>query len=185
MSHCLERGNEMIVGDQSHLHLYEQGSSAHVRAKQQTPAGPHLHVSLYLEELTPVCLCCVFVLTQVAGVHPRTVTTLPNGTFDLDEVESKIRHDYPRAYLPRSRLICVENTHNVKGGRVLPLTFLQEVGRDLVFNVFFKGSKQISAVHYVPIVRGFSSSTTRHNSINGTHKRCGCTMMLIGKGEGL
>ncbi|XP_060951412.1 uncharacterized protein LOC133028235 [Limanda limanda] len=87
MSHCWERGNEMIVGDLSHMHLYEQGSSA-----------------------------------QVAGVHSTTVTTLPNGTFDLDELESKIRHAYPR-----SRLICLENTHNIKGGRVLPLAFLQEV----------------------------------------------------------
>ncbi|XP_034427190.1 probable low-specificity L-threonine aldolase 2 [Hippoglossus hippoglossus] len=92
MSHCLERGNEMIVGDQSHMHIYEQGSSA-----------------------------------QVAGVHTNTVTTLPNGTFDLDELESKIRHNYPHPSQPRSRLICLENTHNIKGGRVLPLTFLQEV----------------------------------------------------------
>ncbi|XP_075950126.1 uncharacterized protein LOC142952029 [Anarhichas minor] len=92
MVHCRERGDEMIVGDRSHLHIYEQGGSA-----------------------------------QLAGVHSVTVTTLPDGTFDLDQLESKIRHDYPKSYYPRSRLICLENTHNVQGGRVLPLTFLQEV----------------------------------------------------------
>ncbi|XP_053270335.1 uncharacterized protein LOC128427272 [Pleuronectes platessa] len=90
MSHCWEWGNEMIVGDLSHLHIYEQGSSA-----------------------------------QVAGVHSTTVTTLRNGTFDLDELESKIRPDHPS--LARSRLICLENSHNIQGGCVLPLTFLQEV----------------------------------------------------------
>lgn len=30
MVHCQERGDEMIVGDLSHLHIYEQGGSAQV-----------------------------------------------------------------------------------------------------------------------------------------------------------
>ena len=68
---------------------------------------------------------------QVAGVHSAMATTLRDGTFDLDELESKIRHSYPKPYFPRSRLICVENTHNIQGGRVLPLSFLQEVHRQL------------------------------------------------------
>lgn len=69
----------------------------------------------------------VWLCWQLAGVHSTTVTTLPDGTFNLDELESKIRHDYPDPHFPRSRLICVENTHNIQGGRVLPLPFLQEV----------------------------------------------------------
>nr|XP_020460916.1 probable low-specificity L-threonine aldolase 2 isoform X2 [Monopterus albus] len=92
MVHCRERGDEMIVGDLSHLHIYEQGGSA-----------------------------------QLAGVHSTTVTTLPDGTFDLEQLELKICHGYPDPHYPRSCLICVENTHNIQGGRVLPLTFLQEV----------------------------------------------------------
>ncbi|XP_008300571.1 threonine aldolase 1 [Stegastes partitus] len=92
MVHCRERGDEMIVGDRCHIHIYEQGSSA-----------------------------------QLAGVHSTTVTTLPDGTFDLDQLESKIRHGYPDPHYPRSRLICLENTHNIQGGRVLPLPFLKEV----------------------------------------------------------
>ncbi|XP_076855601.1 threonine aldolase 1 [Brachyhypopomus gauderio] len=92
MLHCRERGDEMIVGDLSHLHMYEQGGSA-----------------------------------QLAGVHSTTVTTLADGTFDLDQLDSKIRHGYPDPHYPRSRLVCVENTHNILGGRVLPLSFLQEL----------------------------------------------------------
>ncbi|KAK5881470.1 hypothetical protein CesoFtcFv8_022263 [Champsocephalus esox] len=92
MVHCRERGDEMIVGNLSHLHIYEQGGSA-----------------------------------QLAGVHATTVDNLPDGSFDLEQLESKIRHGYPDPHYPRSRLICVENTHNIQGGRVLPLTFLQEV----------------------------------------------------------
>lgn len=37
MVHCRERGDEMIVGDLSHLHIYEQGGSAQVRYR-----GMHL-----------------------------------------------------------------------------------------------------------------------------------------------
>ncbi|XP_063077296.1 threonine aldolase 1 [Engraulis encrasicolus] len=92
MVHCRERGDEMIVGDLSHVHIYEQGNCA-----------------------------------QLAGVHSTTVNTFANGTFDLDQVESKIRHGYPDAHYPRSRLVCVENTHNIQGGRVLPLAFLKEL----------------------------------------------------------
>ncbi|XP_072524097.1 threonine aldolase 1 [Salminus brasiliensis] len=92
MVHCRERGDAMIVGDLSHLHIYEQGGSA-----------------------------------QLAGVHSTTVTTLPNGTFDLDQLDSKICHGYPDAHYSRSRLVCVENTHNILGGRVLPISFLQEL----------------------------------------------------------
>ncbi|XP_067914461.1 threonine aldolase 1 isoform X2 [Heterodontus francisci] len=95
MCHCRERGAELIVGDQAHIHLYEQGGVA-----------------------------------QVAGVHSSIVKNLPDGTFDLNEVESKIRHDFPDLHHPRTCVICLEDTQNVQGGRVLPLSFLQEV-RDL------------------------------------------------------
>lgn len=118
MVHCRERGDEMIVGDLSHVHIYEQGGSAQVSA----PPG-----ALSLCPHRPPHSVCVCVSTQLAGVHAATVTTLPDGTFDLDQLESKIRHGYPKPYYPRSRLICLENTHNIQGGRVLPLAFLQEV----------------------------------------------------------
>ncbi|XP_035679756.1 probable low-specificity L-threonine aldolase 2 isoform X1 [Branchiostoma floridae] len=62
---------------------------------------------------------------QLGGIHPRTVRNKPDGTFDLDEVESKVRTSDP--HLPITRLICVENTQNICGGRVLPLSFLKEL----------------------------------------------------------
>lgn len=124
MVHCRERGDEMIVGDLSHLHIYEQGGSAQVGVPEQLWSDPLHLFPHHPEVLHPVCIC---VLTQLAGVHATTVTNLPDGSFDLEQLESKIRHGYPDPHYPRSRLICVENTHNIQGGRVLPLTFLQEV----------------------------------------------------------
>lgn len=52
MVHCKERGDEIIVGDLSHLHIYEQGGSAQV-------SGPHAPLRIFPHRLhsTP----CVFV----------------------------------------------------------------------------------------------------------------------------
>ena len=52
--------------------------------------------------------------------------TNPDGTLDLLEIESKVR-SREDAHQPISRLICVEQTHNGTGGRVLSLEYLQRV----------------------------------------------------------
>ncbi|XP_068161795.1 uncharacterized protein [Antennarius striatus] len=123
MVHCRERDDEVILGDLSHIHIYEQGGTAQVSA----PAGPSCISSILHPLCVCVCVCVCVILTQLAGVHSTTVNNLADGTFDLEQLESKIRHDYPDPHYPRSRLICVENTHNILGGRVLPLSFLKEV----------------------------------------------------------
>ncbi|XP_071960828.1 uncharacterized protein [Antedon mediterranea] len=87
MSHCPGRGEEVILGDQSHIFIWEQGG-----------------------------------ISQLAGVHPRTVKNKDDGTFDIKEAESKIRSD--DVHLTVTRLICVENTF---GGKPLPLQFLKDV----------------------------------------------------------
>ena len=53
MVHCRERGDEMIVGDLSHLHIYEQGGSAQVSVLQLH----HLECAENFEGLS-VCLLC-------------------------------------------------------------------------------------------------------------------------------
>ena len=64
-------------------------------------------------------------MATVACVHPRTLTNLPDGTFDLEEVESKIRGSY--SYEPTTRVICVENTQNYIGGRVIRPSYMEEL----------------------------------------------------------
>lgn len=91
MSHCWERGQEVLLGDLSHIHLYEQGG-----------------------------------ISQLAGVHARTVVNRPNGTFDIDEMQTKIR-PYFDVHQPRTALVCLENTHNRCSGAVLPLDFIAQV----------------------------------------------------------
>lgn len=42
MVHCRERGDEMILGDLAHLHVYEQGGSAQVWSQPVVSFSVHL-----------------------------------------------------------------------------------------------------------------------------------------------
>jgi len=68
---------------------------------------------------------------QVAGVQLRTVTNRNDGTFDLNEMMSRIRNNKNFNYLPSTQLVCVENTHNTCGGRSTPLKWLRELAEVL------------------------------------------------------
>jgi len=57
-------------------------------------------------------------VSALGGIHVRTVPNLPDGTLDPQDVEAAIRPD--NLHFPRTRVICLENTHNVCGG--VPLT---------------------------------------------------------------
>ncbi|XP_026332994.1 probable low-specificity L-threonine aldolase 2 [Hyposmocoma kahamanoa] len=62
---------------------------------------------------------------HLGGVLLSTLRNKPDGTFDLKEMESRIRgfdiHE------PVTNLVAVENTHNYCGGKVLPMTWLDEL----------------------------------------------------------
>jgi threonine aldolase len=57
----------------------------------------------------------------LGGLHPRTVLNQPNGTLDLGDVEAAIRAD--NVHFPRTRLICLENTHNRCSGAALSVEY--------------------------------------------------------------
>lgn len=62
----------------------------------------------------------------VASIHPRTVPNQPDGTLQLDELEAAVRGD--NIHFPRTRLIALENTHNLCGGAPLDPSYLSAVG---------------------------------------------------------
>ena len=90
MLHCSRRGDAALVGDKSHINVFEQGG-----------------------------------LASLGGVHTTTVRNLPDGTLDLEEITSKINPD--DIHFPCTKLLCIENTHNLMGGRVLSLDYLNKV----------------------------------------------------------
>lgn len=56
-------------------------------------------------------------VSVLGGIHTRAVPNLPNGMLDPEDVEEAIRSD--NVHHPRSRVVCLENTHNRAGGAVL------------------------------------------------------------------
>lgn len=90
LTHCA-RGEEVILGDRSHMFHNEAGG-----------------------------------MSALGGVHPHTVPNQPDGTMRLKDIESAIRGD--NVHWPRTRLICLENTHNHCNGSALPAEYIDSVG---------------------------------------------------------
>ncbi|KAK5638405.1 hypothetical protein RI129_012700 [Pyrocoelia pectoralis] len=63
---------------------------------------------------------------SLAGAQCSLVANKADGTFDLDEVRKRIRVNTD-VHQPSTSLIVVENTHNMCGGQVLPLSWLDEL----------------------------------------------------------
>jgi threonine aldolase len=93
LNHCSQFGSEIILGDESHIHVFEQGGCA-----------------------------------TLGRVHTRTVPTQPDGTLLLKDIEERIRPVIDD-HFPLSKLVCLENTHNRMGGKVLTVEYIQSVGQ--------------------------------------------------------
>jgi threonine aldolase len=89
LTHCA-RGEEVILGDKSHMFLNEAGG-----------------------------------MSALGGIHPHTVANQPDGTIMLEDIESAIRGS--NVHFPRTRLICLENTHNRCNGAALPVEYIESV----------------------------------------------------------
>jgi threonine aldolase len=87
---CNSRGSEIIVGDKSHIFLFEQAGAA-----------------------------------QFGGVTPRSVPNQSNGTMNINDIKLAIRDK--DIHEPETKLICIENTHNACGGKILPIDFMKEL----------------------------------------------------------
>jgi threonine aldolase len=62
----------------------------------------------------------------LGGIHPHTVPNQPDGTLRLQDIEAAIRPD--NVHFPRTRLICLENTHNRCSGAALTPEYMNQVG---------------------------------------------------------
>ena len=64
-------------------------------------------------------------ISAVGGIHPHTIVNQPDGTMRLEEIEAAIRGD--NVHFPRTRLICLENTHNRCSGSALSVDYMKDV----------------------------------------------------------
>ncbi|XP_050733100.1 uncharacterized protein LOC127006804 isoform X1 [Eriocheir sinensis] len=65
-------------------------------------------------------------MAQVGGVHHRTLKNLPDGTFSLEELQALVRGN--DLHWSALTLVCVENTHNMMGGKALPIQWMDDLG---------------------------------------------------------
>lgn len=61
----------------------------------------------------------------LGGIHHATVPNQPDGTLLLQNIEAAIRGD--NVHYPRTKLVCLENTHNRCGGAVLSAEYTDAV----------------------------------------------------------
>ena len=62
----------------------------------------------------------------VGGIHPRTLPNQPDGKLALADIEAAVRPD--NVHFPRTRLIVLENTHNLCSGYPLDTDYMRAVG---------------------------------------------------------
>ena len=66
-------------------------------------------------------------MASLGGIIPHTIPNQPDGTMRLEDIEGAIRGD--DVHFPRTRLICLENTHNVCNGTPLSVEYTAQVAR--------------------------------------------------------
>ena len=84
-------------------------------------------------------------MTFISRVTPRPLTS-KRGAMDPEEIEKNIK--IPSVHLPRTSLICVENTHNNWGGAVVPLANLKAVKKvadEHEIKIHFDGARIFNA----------------------------------------
>ena len=64
-------------------------------------------------------------MSALGGIHPHTVSNQADGTMRLEDIEVAIRG--PNVHFPRTRLICLENTHNRCYGSTLRPEYIDAV----------------------------------------------------------
>jgi len=64
-------------------------------------------------------------ISALGGIHPHTLANRPDGTIPLEKIEAAVRGD--NIHFPRTRLICLENTHNRCAGSPLTVEYTDAV----------------------------------------------------------
>jgi len=64
-------------------------------------------------------------MSTLGGIHPHTIRNQPDGTMRLEDIEGAIRGN--NVHFPRTRLICLENTHNRCYGSALTSEYIDSV----------------------------------------------------------
>lgn len=64
-------------------------------------------------------------MAALGGIVPHPIPNQPDGTLRLEDIEQAIRDD--NVHFPRTRLVCLENTHNMCNGMPLSAEYTAQV----------------------------------------------------------
>ena len=64
-------------------------------------------------------------MSALGGIHPHIISNQPDGTMRLEDIEAAIRGS--NVHFPRTRLICLENSHNRCSGSALRPEYIDSV----------------------------------------------------------
>ncbi|XP_062536510.1 uncharacterized protein LOC134205345 [Armigeres subalbatus] len=93
---------------------------------------------------------------QLAGVLLNNIKNKTDGTFCLAELRNKFRgYD---VHEPNTELVLIENTHNICGGKVLPLQWIEDLSKickEKCVKLHMDGARVFNAAEYlkVPVSR--------------------------------
>src|SRR4030042_3653485 len=85
-------------------------------------------------------------IAAFGGVQPHVLANQPDGTIKLDDIKDAIRGD--NVHWPRTRLICLENTHNRCYGAPLSVEYTRQVielAHDCRLNTHLDGARSFNA----------------------------------------
>lgn len=89
---------------------------------------------------------------QLAGVSLNLIHNNVDGTFCLKELRGKIRGF--DVHEPKTALVLVENTHNMCGGKVLPMKWLEELSaicKENGLKLHMDGARVFNAAEYLGV----------------------------------
>ena len=118
--HRLQERVAALLGKEAALYVPSGTMSNQICVKVHTQPG---------DELLCEATCHIYnyeggAPAMVSGVMCRTIEG-DYGILDVSQLEDKVRAD--NEHLVRTRLVCLENTHNRGGGRVYPLEKIQAI----------------------------------------------------------
>ena len=136
LTHC-NRGDEVILGNKSHIFFYEAGG-----------------------------------ISAFGGVHSHQINNNDDGTININDIENAIRKTGDD-HFPKTKLICLENTHNACYGSPINTDFFSEV-------------KNIAKKHNIPIhldgARIFNAAIALNKSVDELTKDCDSVSCCLSKG---
>ncbi|KAE9541148.1 hypothetical protein AGLY_004393 [Aphis glycines] len=113
--------------------------------------------------------------SQIAGLQMREVTNLNDGTLDMTELIGKLRPEFPDPHEPYTTLVCIENTHNYCGGTVLPIEWIDQLG---------KLTKKRNIPLHMDGARVFNAAVSLGVPVSRIVKYCDSVTFCLSKGLG-